>query len=328
MSDDELDQQIDEIGVVARVAPEDKVRLVDVLKRKGNIVAMTGDGVNDAPALKRADIGVAMGITGTEVTKEAAEMILTDDNFATIVKAVDGGRALYDNLMKYVRFQLADLIGFIALFVLAGIFNVLDGIPLNPLQVLWINFAICVLLAIGLGFDDPTPGIMERKPRPASAPVVTRALGMRLLAAGLLAAVVTLIVAAYAEDQYNDQIAITMCLVTFSLTQIITAIETRDPERSALGMHTLANRRFNMMILAALGLTFLITELNFMQKIFDTTSLTSAQWGICLLAGLATLAIAEVAKVVLRRTGWASTSPVAPEQLQPQLNRQDAQALP
>jgi P-type Ca2+ transporter type 2C len=194
---------------------------------------------------------------------------------------------------------------------------------------LWINFAICVLLAIGLGFDTPTPGIMERKPRPASAPVVTRALGMRLLAAGLLAAVVTLIVAAYAEDQYNDQIAITMCLVTFSLTQIITAIETRDPERSALGMHTLANRRFNMMILAALGLTFLITELNFMQKIFDTTSLTSAQWGICLLAGLATFAIAEVAKIVLRRTGWASTSSVAPEQLQPQqLNRQDAQALP
>ena len=126
-----LDKQIDDIGVVARVAPEDKVRLVDVLKRRGNIVAMTGDGVNDAPALKRADIGVAMGITGTEVTKEAAEMILTDDNFATIVKAVDGGRALYDNLMKYVRFQIVGLTGFIALFVLAGIFNIADGIPLH-----------------------------------------------------------------------------------------------------------------------------------------------------------------------------------------------------
>ena len=129
MSDAEVDKQIDEIGVIARVAPEDKVRLVDVLKRLGNIVAMTGDGVNDAPAIKRSDIGVAMGITGTEVTKEAAEMILTDDNFATIVTAVDGGRALYDNLMKYIRFQIVSLTGFIALFVLAGIFNIADGIP-------------------------------------------------------------------------------------------------------------------------------------------------------------------------------------------------------
>ena len=177
MSDDEVDKQIDEIGVIARVAPEDKVRLVDVLKRLGNIVAMTGDGVNDAPAIKRADIGVAMGITGTEVTKEAAEMILTDDNFATIVKAVDGGRALYDNLMKYIRFQIVSLTGFIALFVLAGIFNIAGGIPLKPLQILWINFAIDVLLAIGLGFDAATPGLMERRPRPANAPVVTRSIG-------------------------------------------------------------------------------------------------------------------------------------------------------
>ena len=112
-SDDEAQRQIDDIGVIARVTPEDKVRLVDVLKRKGHIVAMTGDGVNDAPALKKADIGVAMGITGTEVSKEAAVMILTDDNFATIVKAVEQGRALYDNLMRYIRFQMAGLFGFI-----------------------------------------------------------------------------------------------------------------------------------------------------------------------------------------------------------------------
>ena len=127
LSDEELDAQVGEIGVVARVAPEDKVRLVDMLKRKGNVVAMTGDGVNDAPALKRSDIGVAMGITGTEVTKEAADMILTDDNFATIVSAVEGGRGIYDNLMKYVRIQLIELGAFILLFVLAGVFDVADG---------------------------------------------------------------------------------------------------------------------------------------------------------------------------------------------------------
>ena len=162
MTDEELDAQVEEIGVVARVAPEDKVRLVDMLKKKGNVVSMTGDGVNDAPALKRSDIGVAMGITGTEVTKEAADMILTDDNFATIVSAVEGGRGIYDNLMKYVRIQIIELGAFILLFVLAGIFDVADGAPLTPLQILWINFAIDVLLAIGLGFDAAVPGLMRR----------------------------------------------------------------------------------------------------------------------------------------------------------------------
>ena len=193
LSDDELDAQVGEIGVVARVAPEDKVRLVDMLKRKGNVVAMTGDGVNDAPALKRADIGVAMGITGTEVTKEAADMILTDDNFATIVSAVEGGRGIYDNLMKYVRIQLIELGAFILLFVLAGVFGVADGAPLTPLQVLWINFAIDVVLAIGLGFDAAVPGLMQRKPRDASAPIVDRSLAIRLGGLALVMAAIALV---------------------------------------------------------------------------------------------------------------------------------------
>ena len=147
MCDDEADREIDDIGVIARVAPEHKVHLVDILRRKGHIVAMTGDGVNDAPALKKADIGVAMGITGTEVSKEAAVMILTDDNFATIVKAVELGRALYDNLMRYIRFQMASLFGFIGTFLGASIFNILGGIPFLPLQTLWINFTVDVFQA-------------------------------------------------------------------------------------------------------------------------------------------------------------------------------------
>jgi len=134
LSDAQALQVIDRVGVIARVTPQDKVRLVDLLQRTGQVVAMTGDGVNDAPALKRADIGIAMGITGTEVTKEAAVMILTDDNFSTIVKAVELGRGLYDNLTRYIRFQMGALFGFIVTFLGSSILNILGGVPFLPLQ--------------------------------------------------------------------------------------------------------------------------------------------------------------------------------------------------
>ena len=158
LTDEELAEQLPEIGVVARVAPEDKIRLVHSLQQQSNIVAMTGDGVNDAPALKKADIGVAMGITGTEVSKDAAVMILTDDNFATIVRAVEYGRELYDNLSKYIRFQMAALVGFIATFLGAAIFSIADGIPFSPLAVLWINFVVQVPIAIALGLRQAPAG--------------------------------------------------------------------------------------------------------------------------------------------------------------------------
>jgi len=301
LTDEELEEQVEEIGVVARVAPEDKVRLVDILKRKGNVVSMTGDGVNDAPALKRADIGVAMGITGTEVTKEAADMILTDDNFATIVEAVEGGRGIYDNLMKYVRVQLIMLGGFILTFVGAGIFDVANGSPLTPLQILWINFAVDVLLAIGLGFDAPAPGLMQRAPRDASAPIVDRQLGTRLVVASVLMAVLALVVVAWGEDRYDLAVATTMGLTTLSLMHIVAALETREPTESIFTRYTIANRRFVQLIAAALVLTFLVTELRPLQRIFDTVSLTSSQWGICLLGPIVFLALAELGKFLGRR---------------------------
>jgi Ca2+-transporting ATPase len=184
MSDEQLLRELPDIGVVARVAPEDKIRLVQLLKRSGNIAAMTGDGVNDAPALKAADIGVAMGITGTEVSKEAAVMILTDDNFATIVNAVSYGRALYDNLVKYLRFQMSTLVAYIAIFLVAGILDIAGGVPLNPLQILWLNMVVDIPLAVALGFDEPTGGLMRRAPRPVAAPVLSRANWVRLCVQG------------------------------------------------------------------------------------------------------------------------------------------------
>ena len=315
LSDAELDDQVDTIGVVARVAPQDKVRLVDVLKRKGNVVSMTGDGVNDAPALKRSDIGVAMGITGTEVTKEAADMILTDDNFATIVEAVEGGRGIYDNLMKYVRVQLVMLGGFILTFVGAGIFDIAGGAPLTPLQILWINFAVDVLLAIGLGFDASVPGLMRRAPRDASAPIVDRALGIRLAIASVIMAGLALAVVAWGEERYDLVVATTMGLTTLSLMHIVAALEARELTGTIFSRYTIANRRFVQLIGAALVLTFLVTELDALNRIFDTVPLTSSQWGICLLGPIAFLAFAELGKLVDRRAGQhrAVPAPVATE---------------
>jgi P-type Ca2+ transporter type 2C len=302
MSDSELEEQVEDIGVVARVAPEDKVRLVDMLKRKGHVVSMTGDGVNDAPALKRADIGVAMGITGTEVTKEAGDMILTDDNFATIVSAVESGRGIYDNLLKYVRIQLIELGAFILLFVGAGIFDVANGAPLSPLQILWINFAIDVLLAVGLGFDAAVPGLMRRRPRDAAAPIVDRGLAIRLASAAVVMAALALGIVAWGEERYDLAVATTMGLTTLSLMHIVGALECREPTATIFSRYTIANRRFVQLIGAALVLTFLVTTLSPLQRIFDTVELTSSQWGICLLGPLVFVAVVELGKLWDRRS--------------------------
>jgi Ca2+-transporting ATPase len=301
LDDVELERQVESIGVVARVAPEDKVRLVEVLKRSGNVVAMTGDGVNDAPALKRADIGVAMGITGTEVTKEAGDMILTDDNFATIVAAVEGGRGIYDNLLKYVRVQLVMLGGFILTFVGAGIFDIAHGAPLTPLQILWINFAIDLLLAVGLGFDEPAPGLMHRKPRDPRVRIVPVTLGARLGFAGALMAALALAIVAWGDHRYDLAVATTMGLTTLSLMHVVAAMEARESTGTIFTRYTIANRRFVQLMGAALVLSFLVTSLAPLQRMFATVSLTASQWGICFLGPIGFVAVVELAKLIDRR---------------------------
>ncbi len=190
-SDDELMKELPNIAVVARVTPQDKIRMVDLLQRQENIVAMTGDGVNDAPALKKADIGVAMGITGTEVSKGAAVMILTDDNFATIVKAVEFGRGIYNNLFNFVRYQMFQLVAFIISYLLAAFFLVLGGVPFSAALVLFVNFLVTVPVAMALGFDKAPPGLMENKPRPLKQPILNRSQWVRIVFIGVLTAIVT-----------------------------------------------------------------------------------------------------------------------------------------
>jgi Ca2+-transporting ATPase len=300
MSDDEALASIDGIGVIARVTPEDKVRLVDTLKRRGHIVAMTGDGVNDAPALKRSDIGIAMGITGTEVSKEAAAMILTDDDFSTIVKAVRIGRGLYDNLKKYIVFQMGALIGFIVMFLGASIFNIVGGVPLIPLQTLWVNFTTQVAMAVGLGYGEPAPGLMERRPRPVAEPILTRALLIWVTVAGLVLGATSLAVIWWADDAHDVTVARTMGMTTFAVANVIWAFTVKDTRRSVFDVASLADRKLLMAAgVSAVAILF-GTELQIFQRILHTVSLTGSEWAVCLLVGASILVVSEIYKLYLR----------------------------
>jgi Ca2+-transporting ATPase len=313
MSDDDLATAIDDIAVIARVTPEHKVRLVDTLKAKGHIVAMTGDGVNDAPALKRADIGIAMGITGTEVTKEAAVMILTDDNFSTIVKAVELGRGLYDNLTKYIRFQMGGLFGFIVSFLGAAIFNIAGGVPFLPLQTLWINFTTMLFQGLGLGYGQPATGLMKRKPRPPDRPILPRGVMIWLIAAGLVIGAGTLGVASWADQERTALVGHTMGLVTFSLATLFFSMTTRDERRTVFSLDTFSDRTFNIWTIASVLTLILATVLGPLEKLLETTSLDVQQWLICICVGLAIVVVSEIRKAIRRRaTGPVPASPESP----------------
>ncbi len=299
MSDDQLMKDLPDIGVVARVAPEDKIRLVDLLQRQQNIVAMTGDGVNDAPALKKADIGVAMGITGTEVSKGAAVMILTDDNFSTIVKAVEFGRGIYENLSNFIRFQMTNLVAYIVAYLGAAFFYIAGGVPFAPFVVLWINFLVQVPVAISLGFDKPAPGLMEHKPRPISQPVLSGSQWVRIGFIGILMAAGTLIVEAVAEP-VGAAVAATMAFVVFSLFVVINGISCHSETLTAFNRNILNDRHQVMLYGMALLLIFLPTELGFLQRGLGLTSLDGNQWLLCVGLAIVLFIVYEVIKVFLR----------------------------
>jgi P-type Ca2+ transporter type 2C len=303
MSDELLHTELDNIGVVARVAPEDKVRLVRLLKEKGNVVAMTGDGVNDAPALKSADIGVAMGITGTEVSKEAAVMILTDDNFATIVGAVSYGRTLYDNLLKYLRFQMSTLVAYIAVFLGAGIIGIANGAPLNPLQILWLNMVVDIPLAIALGFDLAGKGVMSRPPRPVGAPVLSARDWVRLCVQGAVMTAGALTAYQIGDREGGAVLGATMLLTTLSFFHLAAALLCRDQHNTIFDRDAVPGamqlRRYGV----SLAAIFLVTTLDFMNRIFGTTGLSFNQWCICVGIGASLVVVEELIKLVLRHRG-------------------------
>jgi Ca2+-transporting ATPase len=301
LDDDEALQRIDEVGVIARVTPQDKVRLVELLRRQGRIVAMTGDGVNDAPALKSADIGIAMGITGTEVAKDAAVMVLTDDNFSTIVKAVELGRGLYDNLVKYIRFQMGCLFGFIVSFLGAAIFNIAGGVPFLPLQTLWINFTTMLFQAVGLGYGQPAAGLMGRRPRDPQQPILPRPQMIWLVVVGLIMGGATLGVITWAEGAFDRTVALTMGVVTFSVASLLFSLSTRDEGRTVFSLDALSDKTFIRSTALSIITLVLTTVLGPLQAFLLTVPLDTGQWLVCIGAALPVLLASELRVLVRRR---------------------------
>ena len=228
-------------------------------------------------------------------------MILTDDNFATIVKAVELGRGLYDNLTKYIRFQMGVLVGFIVTFLGASIFNVVGGVPFLPLQTLWVNFTTQVFQAIGLGYGKTSEGLMERKPRSPEKPILTRSLLAWLAIAGFVMGAGTLGVIWWGADHHTHEIARTMGLTTFSLMNLLFSIESRDERRSIFSFDFVEDHRFVTFSGMSLVAIVLGTELRLFQKILHTVSLTFHQWLLCIVVSLAIVAAAEIRKVLARR---------------------------
>ncbi|NLN48141.1 MAG: calcium-translocating P-type ATPase, PMCA-type, partial [Clostridiales bacterium] len=278
LNDKELINASHYISVYARVSPRHKLRIVKALKTIGHVVAMTGDGVNDAPAIKEADIGIAMGLSGTDVTKEASSMVLMDDNFATIVSAVEEGRIIYDNIRKFLRYLLSCNIGEVLLMFMASILKL--PIPLIPIQILWVNLVTDGLPAMALGIDPPDKGIMYRKPRKKNESIFSQGLGLKILLRGLFIGIGTLAVfALMLYLTYNDIKKARSCaFATLVLCQLIFVFECRSEKRSVIRINPLTNIHLILAVICSLGLLLMVIYIPFFQKIFQTVALNKIEW--------------------------------------------------
>ena len=299
-----LEQDVDKFAVYARVSPEHKMRIVKAWQKKGMVVAMTGDGVNDAPALKAADIGCAMGITGTDVAKGAADMILTDDNFATIVKAVEQGRGIYSNIKKAIHYLLSCNIGEIVTLFLATLFNFHQP-PLVAVQLLWLNLVTDSLPALALGMEPVEPSVMAEKPRSASEPLFTRRFSIRLAWQGLMVGLLTL--AAYWLGEYvlsdptmADATANTMAFATLTFCQLFHAFDVRSERQSIARIGLTSNPAMNKAFLVGMALQLSVLLIPPLMSVFQVCALNPVEWLVVLGLSLIPLAVCEIEKAVRR----------------------------
>jgi Ca2+-transporting ATPase len=301
MSDEALEQAVDQIGVYARVSPAHKLRVVTAWQKRGEVVAMTGDGVNDAPALKKADIGIAMGITGTDVSKEAAAMMLTDDNFSSIVAAVEEGRGIFGNIKKYLMYLLSSNIGEIGLMAGAALLGV--PLPLSAVQILFVNLATDGLPALALAVDPPESDLMRRRPRDPRKGIFTRAVVTLMVTGGLWSAVSNLALFIWAINSGRSlPEAMTMTFVSLVLIQFFKAYNYRSDRLSVL-RRPFANRWLNLAIVFDLLLLAAVVYVPFLQGPFETFSLTLVDWLIVTTIALTVSPVIELAKWMERR-GW------------------------
>jgi Ca2+-transporting ATPase len=301
MSEDELEAQVEKIDLYARVSPAHKLSVVAALQSKGHVVAMTGDGVNDAPALKKADVGVAMGLTGTDVSKEAAAMTLIDDNFASIVAAVEEGRGVFDNIKKYLMFLLSCNIGEIGLMVGTSVLGL--PLPLSAVQLLYVNLATDGLPALALAVDPPEADLMRRAPRDPRIGIFTRPVVSLMLIGGLWSALVNLALFSGAlSSGHNINEAMTMTFVSLVLIEFLKAYSFRS-ERHSLMIRPFANKWLNLAITWELGLLLIVVCTPVLQQVFGTVSLPWQRWSIVVGAALTILPVLELGKSMVRR-GW------------------------
>jgi P-type Ca2+ transporter type 2C len=300
-SDDNLAEQVEQIAVYARVSAEHKMRVVQAWKRRGQVVAMTGDGVNDAPAVKAADIGIAMGITGTDVTKEASDMVLTDDNFASIVNAVEEGRGIFDNIQKVLQFLLSCNCGEILLMLLASLLG--WPAPLLPIQLLWINLVTDGLPALALSLEPPEPGIMRRAPRPPGESILSWRTGLAILLQGVLVGGVAL--AAFGlsylahPDQPDRARAMTFCVVVYA--ELLRALAARSQTLTLGQLGLLSNPQLLLAIAVSGMLQASVAIVPMTQLVFDVPTHSTAEWLTIVILALTPVTLIELGKLALQR---------------------------
>jgi len=297
MDDEELKEHLRSTEVFARVSPEQKLRIVRLLKEEGHITAVTGDGVNDAPALKEADIGVAMGVVGTDVAKETADMILLDDNFATIVSAVEEGRVIYDNIRKFIRYMLTTNLG----EILTILFSIILAYPLPvlPIQILWINLLTDGLPAIALGVEPPEPGVMKRPPRDPKESIFAGGMTRHILLGGFWMAICTFILF-YHFSQENMMLARTLAFSTLAFSQMANVLAIRSEKYSVFSIGFFSNPQLILAVLSTIILQLCVIYIPLLEKLFSTVPLSLPQLLICILVSSSIFCLIELDKYIRR----------------------------